>query len=118
MLTHELMEFFRVEKDKDTRAFLVEVIYQFRQREVIPFLAEALRDESPLVWQTALDGLITLDLPECTQAIEHARTRTFKREKDSRYFQRYLDEAIQMLREGVWGEKKEANSPPDSDETD
>ncbi len=114
----KLIEFFRAEKDKDTRAFLVEVIYQFREREAIPFLAEALWDDSPLVWQIALDGLLTLDLPECIQVMEQARTRTFRKKKDSKHFQGFLEEAIQMLREGVWDEKKDGKSPPGLDETD
>jgi HEAT repeat protein len=93
------------EHDAEVRERIIEIIGQHRVPSAIPILAEALFDEFPLVWKKALDGLVTLDRPECMQAIEAARNRFFRRAKDSEYFQEWVDEAIQQLCEGFFGEK-------------
>ena len=101
------------ERDAEVRERIIEIIGEHRVPTALPILAEALFDESPLVWKKALDGLVTLDLPECVNAIAAARSRAFGREKDSQYFQEWLDEAIQQLREGVFGEKKNPKAASD-----
>jgi hypothetical protein len=96
---------FERETDPKRKVQLIHIIWQFRDAAVLPTLSAALYDPSPLVWKEALDGLVTLDLPECVQVIEAARARPFKKEKDSIYFQEWLDEAIQQLKEGALSEK-------------
>jgi HEAT repeat protein len=108
-----LGEAYRSERDTEVRERIIEIVGQHRVPSAIRILAEALYDDSSLVWKKALDGLVTLNQPECVRAIEAARNRAFRREKDSEYFQEWLDEAIQQLREGVFGEKKNPKAAPD-----
>ncbi len=114
---HEILpilgEAFRSEQDAEVRDFIICIVGERRVAAAMPLLAKALYDESPWVWKRALDGLVSLDQPECVQAIEAAQNRPFGREKDSKYFQEWLDEAIQQLREGVYGEKKAPYPAPD-----
>ena len=42
------------------RARIIEVIWQHRDKTLIPVLASALRDPHPEVWKHALDGLVTI----------------------------------------------------------
>jgi HEAT repeat protein len=108
-----LGEALKSERDAEVRERIIEIIGQHRVSSAIPILAEALFDESPLVWKKALDALVTLDRPECVPAIEAARNRAFRRQKDSEYFQEWADEAIQQLREGVFWEKKDPKASAD-----
>ena len=100
-----LVRAFRRERDGKLRAKILEVMWQHRDPSIIPVLAEALQDPSPRVWKEAFDGLVTLDRPECIGVIEGARNRTFEREQDATYFRSFLDEAIDQLRHGFFGEK-------------
>jgi HEAT repeat protein len=109
-----LGEALKSERDAEVHERIIDIIGEHRVPPAIPILAEALYDESPLVWKKALDGLVTLDLPECVDAIEAARNQALRREKDSQYLQEWLDEAIQQLREGVIGEKKDPIAAPDT----
>jgi hypothetical protein len=65
----ELMAAYRSESDSRVRAFLVEVIWQHRQQSAIPFLGEALHDSEAVVWQQALDGLVTLASPAALEVL-------------------------------------------------
>ena len=100
-----LVRAFRAERDPASKAEILEIIWQHRQPEAIPVLFEALYDPSPAVWKQALDGLVTLDQPDCMTAIEKARGRTFEKEKDRKYFLEFLDEAIHQLRYGEFDQK-------------
>lgn len=118
---HEILlileEAFRAELNAGVRYNIIEnivgLVGQRRASAAMPILTEALYDESPWVWKKALDGLVFLGQPECVQVMEAARNRPFRRVKDSKYFQEYLDEALQQLREGVFGEKKAPFPAPD-----
>ncbi len=54
---------FHVEADPELRASIVEVVWQHRQSDTLPFLAQALADSSEQVWKQALDGLVTIGGP-------------------------------------------------------
>src|SRR3954447_19411695 len=71
----ELMEVFRSERDIRVRELLVEVIWEYRERSVIPFLGEALSDIEPRIWRQALNGLVTLASPAALDVLRAARTR-------------------------------------------
>jgi hypothetical protein len=51
---------FRSSTDTPRRVVLVELAWQSRSPQALPFLAEALADDAPGVWKQALDGLVTL----------------------------------------------------------
>lgn len=92
----ELIGEFNKERNNRTRAFLVEVIWQHRQQEVIPFLAGVLHDPEPEVWKEALDGLVALVSEPALDALRSARAREFLRQRDTQEFRRWLEEAIEQ----------------------
>jgi hypothetical protein len=102
---------FRAERDAKIRERILEVIWQHRVPSALPILTEALQDSSELVWKQALDGLMTIDSPECLLVLERARDRKFPTEAMAADFQAYVDEAIDQLRHGVFGEKDRESSP-------
>ena len=95
-----LVRAFRAEPDPMKRARILEIIWQQRQASAIPVLGEALYDPSDLVWKQALDGLVTLDLPECRPAIARARERQLGSDAEAESFRNFLDEALDQLRPG------------------
>ena len=92
----DLIDEFRKEKDTQTRAFLVEVIWQHRQQSIIPFLAEVLNDPAHEVWKEAMDGLVALHSPDSVAALRSAKLRKFSRQKDTLQFRKWLEEAIEQ----------------------
>jgi len=97
----KLMDTFRNEHDARVREFLVEIIWQHRHPSAIPFLGEALHDEESAVWKQALDGLVTLASPAALEVLQAARKRHFPTQRESKEFQRWLDEAIEQVSESV-----------------
>jgi hypothetical protein len=102
---------FRAERDPKTRAGILEVIWQHRTPAAVPILDEALQDLSKLVWKQALDGLVAIDLPECLVVLEHAHCRRLPTESVATEFQDAVDEAIDQVRHGLFGEKDDESSP-------
>jgi hypothetical protein len=47
-------------ENRPIRADLVEIIWQYRDPQVLGFLAESLLDPDPKVWEQALDGLVAI----------------------------------------------------------
>jgi HEAT repeat protein len=86
-----LQKFAVSEQDKDIRAYLVDVVWQYRRPESIPFLAQMLSDSSREVWKRALDGLVALGTDDALAALKTARTRASSNERE------YIDEAIDQL---------------------
>lgn len=68
----ELEAAFRCEWDASVRSILVKAIWGHRQPASIPFLAHAIADPSPEVWQSALDGLVTLASSRALNALKIA----------------------------------------------
>jgi hypothetical protein len=52
------------------------------------------------------DGLAAVGGPQCITAIETAYTRHFDSEVDRVKFQEFLEEALEQLRTGVFGESQ------------
>ena len=89
----ELIATFQTESDSQVRAFLVEVIWQHRQPSAIPCLGEALHDAERIVWQQALDGLVSLASLEALAVLRSARKSA------SQELHGWLDEAIEQVEE-------------------
>lgn len=88
------------EQNEDVRADLVEIIWQDRRPESVPFLARMLNDPSKKVWKVALDGLVTLGLPvvrgrlgtdAALVALKAARAGASAKQLE------YIDEAIDQI---------------------
>lgn len=58
------------------RALIVHVIWQHRLPASIDFLAAAVDDPHPEVWEQALDGLVTLASPAAKRVLQVAAGRT------------------------------------------
>jgi hypothetical protein len=96
-----LISAFRAESGVEARAFLVEVVWQRRLPSTIPFLAEVLHDAEPAVWQEAMDGLVTLALPEALAALRSARRRPFTVQQEANDFRDSLEDAIEEAEEAA-----------------
>jgi hypothetical protein len=97
----DLIAIFHRESDSQVREFLVEVIWQHRQRTAIPFLGEALQDVDPKVWKEALNGLVTLASKEALEVLRTAKTRQFPRKRDTDEFSSWIDEAIEQVQSAI-----------------
>jgi len=94
-----LRQVYELQSDPDTRAELIEVIYQFRLLATLPFLAQLLRDPISRVWKTALDGVVTIGGAESVSVLENALECddcTTERRK-------WLTEALDQVREFLDG---------------
>ncbi len=100
LLPH-LIKVFQSETDPQVRAFLVEVIWQQRDRSAIPTLAAALNDPDGRVWREALNGLVTLASPESVEAMKMARGRKFRTAHEQGKFNTWLEEAIDQTAEAL-----------------
>jgi hypothetical protein len=101
-----LLNAFRSERRPRLRRLMIlSAIIIYRDPASIEYLAEALHDPVFEVWDTALAGLIALDRPECLAILEAARRRRFERETEDTYFRTLLEEAIEAVRHGFFGEK-------------
>lgn len=92
----ELMEVFRAKRDIGVREYLIEVIWEYREPSVIPFLGEALSDTEPRIWRQALNGLVALASPAALDFLRAARTRQFRTQRETEEFRRWLEEAIEQ----------------------
>ncbi len=93
----ELMAVFRLERDVGLRELLVEVIWEYRERSVIPFLGEALSDSEPRIWRQALNGLAVMASPAALDVLRAARTQEFRTQRETEGFRRSLEEAIEQV---------------------
>ena len=91
----ELINSFQKESEPQTRAFLVEVIWEHRQQSSISFLAEVLQESD--VWKEALNGLVTLASPVALEGLRSARNRQFSKKKETDEFREWLEEAITQV---------------------
>jgi hypothetical protein len=98
-LLPELINAFHSEKDPNVRAFLVETLWQQRDKRAIPTLGAALKDSDDRVWKEALNGLVTLASPESVDTLRNARDREFPNVPECRAFLTWLEEAIAQAEE-------------------
>lgn len=60
-ITSFLMIMYDQENDTAVKAQLIEIIYQRQQdSEVLRFLAQAVKQNAPTVWKTAIDGIVSI----------------------------------------------------------
>lgn len=97
----KLIKVFRGERKPASRALLVKVAWERRDRSVIPFLGEVLMDSKEEVWQEALDGLVAFASKEALEILQQARNREFNKESDGKRFRLWLDEAIGQVQEVI-----------------
>ena len=90
----ELMSAYRATHNVGVRELLVEVIWEYRERSVIPFLGEVLLDAESRIWRQALNGLVALASPDALDVLRAARTRQFPSQRETVDFHRWLEEAI------------------------
>ena len=95
-----LIKAYRTEADPAVRATLVEIIWQHRVPETISFLSEALDDNHPEVWKSALDGFVTLGSPAAIQVLESVRQRIWAGSQAKSDRIAWIDEAIEQIRHG------------------
>ena len=88
-----LVEQYKICSAVESRAQIVEVIWQHRQRSTVGFLAAALEDAHAEVWKQALDGLVTIGGPEGQAALETFLVDHAEDERAS-----WVKEAIEQLR--------------------
>lgn len=93
----KLIEIFRRERSPYIRRELVRIIWEHRQPSTIPFLASALDDSSPDVWQSALDGLVALESPDALPFIQVALNRSFASAEEGCVFRSWVEEAVRQL---------------------
>jgi hypothetical protein len=82
---------FRRSTDTAMRSVLVELAWQTRSSQALPFLAEALADHQPVVWKEALDGLVALGGEPARRILREAKV-VAEAEKAN-----WIDEALQQL---------------------
>ena len=58
------------------RARIIEVIWQFRDRSTLPFLADALKEEDDEIWKQALDGIVTIGGDEAFAILKAVQTES------------------------------------------
>jgi hypothetical protein len=88
---------FRTEHNPALRAFLVKVAWERRDPNALHFMTEALSQTDEEVWQTALDGLVTLASPEALAVLTAAKTRELGDEAATKRFQSFVSEAIEYI---------------------
>ena len=93
-----LIEAFRAEQNVGVRAEIVEIIWQHRRPETIPFLAEVLDDPEPEVWKAGLDGLVALGGDAALEALAAARQRVKAALGGGAVQLEWIDEAIEQIR--------------------
>ncbi len=98
----ELMEAFKQEQSPKIQAVLVEVSWQHRSSETLPFLQELLRHYHSEVWKTALDGIVAINHPQGIKILgdERARLQALN-DKTARERLEWIDEAYEQLQDGL-----------------
>ncbi|MHB8863240.1 MAG: HEAT repeat domain-containing protein [Pirellulaceae bacterium] len=80
--------------DGESRARIVEVIWQRRESESTRFLSMALEDSYPAVWKEAIDGLVTIGGREARHMLTGYLTKYPHDERAA-----WVHEALEQLRD-------------------
>jgi HEAT repeat protein len=66
----------------ERRAAIVRIIWEFRNKDTIQFLSEALNESSDVIWKEALNGLITIGGENVRNILDSAiiQSKQIKRE--------------------------------------
>jgi HEAT repeat protein len=96
-----LTQVFGDAEEPDLRAFLVKVLWQYREPIVLPVLKEALGDRNADVWEEALNGLVTLASPESLSILNHALQEPVRGRGEHAKFGFWLIRAIEETRQAI-----------------
>jgi HEAT repeat protein len=96
-----LIDAFQREPENSVRAFLLNVIWEFRSPVSIPILGESLNDPEPEVWKQALDGLVAIKSKEALSTLQAAKLRRLKTDAETAEFRSWVDEAIEQLMDDI-----------------
>lgn len=99
----ELIQAFRDETNPRAQEFLLEVIWEYREPSVIPFLGEILLHPNPPLRLQALNGLVTLASPASLQVLMELKSRFVHSDKENREFLAKLEEAANQIRTEIQG---------------
>jgi hypothetical protein len=89
----QLVKSFELEQSPEIRAELVRIVWYFRNPDSVSFLGAALRDPNPVIWKSALDGLVAIGTSEALA--ELGKCLSLKREED---FQNFVSEAMDQIK--------------------
>jgi HEAT repeat protein len=88
----QLIEAYRASPSRKLRLALIEIVSQYRTSDAAPFLHDALRDDDPELWRTALDGLVMLGNDRALKTLVAARDTV---PNDRRA---WIDEAVEQIK--------------------
>ncbi len=95
----ELIEAFHAETSLDVKAILVEIIWEHRLHESLPFLFDTFKNPYPEIWKNALDGIVALRASEGRGYLESERQRILDEpQRDSTRLE-WIDEALRQMQE-------------------
>lgn len=96
-----LMNAYYQQSDVATKAHLVEIIWQHRQPEILPFLLETLQHQHEAIWKNALDGLVTIGGANSLNLLETERSRLIANPLPAQDRLDWIDEAINQLKSNL-----------------
>ena len=67
----DLINAYEDSNDIDSKAFLIDVVSEFRLDSSLGFLRHALRRDEPRIWKAALNGMVMAESPEAVDAMDH-----------------------------------------------
>lgn len=71
------------------RSRIVEVVWQYRDCSTLPFLADALNEDSDEIWKQALDGIVTIGGDKAVVILQAALNESASDDKKA-----WIEEAI------------------------
>jgi hypothetical protein len=93
-----LINAYQQESDLDIKATLIEVIWQHRQPDTLPFLVEALHHQHEVIWKNALDGIVTIGGLDGLNLLETERNRLIANPLLAQNRLEWIDEAINQIK--------------------
>jgi len=94
----EIESYFVESGEPRFRAALVQLARRMHSAEALSLFSRALRDEAPLVWKEALDGLVDLASPASISLLEAALLETPRGRTEVAEWTSWLEEALQQAR--------------------
>lgn len=70
-IVHLLIKAYHQENDIDIKAQLIEIAWNsHKNTETLEFLMQVVRNENPIIWKTALDGLVSIGGNETLRSLK------------------------------------------------
>jgi hypothetical protein len=93
-----LINAYHQKSDIATKAHLVEIIWQHRKPDTLPFLVEALHHQHEAIWKNALDGIVTIGGTDSLNLLETEKNRLIANPLATQDRLEWLDEAIGQIK--------------------